>query len=385
MKMTKTVKTAVLAVAMLTATAPMAEAASTAKMYGYLDKATGQSFVPIRLFSEWSGAKVGWDNVSKQVTIVRDESQVTLTVGLKAADANGQPMTLSEAPFTDGGVTYVPLRFVTDALGLQAEWDASLVALKLHLADRTVALPVLDRGTRVAQQAPFARETRSFRVGKATLKAEMLTVSLLSPGVELSVALAGGKVGSTEELKKIADRAGAVAAMNGTFFDAYTDSATKNPYGYIVSGGRMVWTAPGDNRTILLFDANGNVEFADGGDFLKRFEQGDVAGALQAGPRLVRNGKVDVNVQAEGFKDPKILTGGGARSAIGVTRDHKLILATVPGATIPQMAELMKQAGALHAMNMDGGASSGLYYNGKYVTKPGRAISNALLISGPQN
>lgn len=92
------------------------------------------------------------------------------------------------------------------------------------------------------------------------------------------------------------------------------------------------------------------------------------------------NGKVSLNVAAEGFKDPKILTGGGARSALGLTRDHKLILLTTGGATIPQLAEMMKQAGAYQAMNLDGGASSGLYYNGKYLTSPGRQINNAIVV-----
>jgi exopolysaccharide biosynthesis protein len=41
---------------------------------------------------------------------------------------------------------------------------------------------------------------------------------------------------------------------------------------------------------------------------------------------------------------------------------------------------MMKQAGAYQAMNLDGGASSGLYYNGKYLTTPGRQISNAIVV-----
>ena len=32
-------------------------------------------------------------------------------------------------------------------------------------------------------------------------------------------------------------------------------------------------------------------------------------------------------------------------------------------------------------MNLDGGASSGLYYNGEYITRTGRQISNALIVS----
>ncbi|MFC5987214.1 phosphodiester glycosidase family protein [Marinicrinis lubricantis] len=122
------------------------------------------------------------------------------------------------------------------------------------------------------------------------------------------------------------------------------------------------------------------MEWIEGSQINEVYEQGQVAGAIQAGPRLITDGKKTVNPLAEGFKDPKILSNSGARSAIGITKDHYLILLTTSGATIPQLADLMLQAGAVNAMNLDGGASSGLVYNGQYITKPGRDISNALLI-----
>ena len=40
----------------------------------------------------------------------------------------------------------------------------------------------------------------------------------------------------------------------------------------------------------------------------------------------------------------------------------------------------MKNLGATDAMNFDGGASSGLYYKGKYITTPGRNIPVTLLV-----
>ena len=155
---------------------------------------------------------------------------------------------------------------------------------------------------------------------------------------------------------------------------------TKAPYGYIISGNEILKQSSGDRRTIFTYDKNHRAELIPGTDFLDRFKLGTIEGGLQAGPRLLTNGKVTLDVVKEGFKDPKILTGGGARSALGLTRDHKLILVTTGGATIPQLAEIMKQAGAYQAMNLDGGASSGLYYNGKYITTPGRKISNAIVI-----
>jgi len=49
-------------------------------------------------------------------------------------------------------------------------------------------------------------------------------------------------------------------------------------------------------------------------------------------------------------------------------------------ATVRQLADIMKALGAYDAMNLDGGASSGLWVQGKYLVQPGRSISNALLI-----
>jgi exopolysaccharide biosynthesis protein len=136
----------------------------------------------------------------------------------------------------------------------------------------------------------------------------------------------------------------------------------------------------GDKRTIIIFDEQNNVELIPGEEFVERYAAGGMEGALQVGPRLVTNGRITVNPKEEGFRDPKILTKAGARSAIGLTRDHKLLMLTTGGATIPELAQVMKQAGAYQAMNMDGGASSGLYYDGKYLTVPVRKISNALMI-----
>ncbi|GGG51448.1 phosphodiester glycosidase family protein [Paenibacillus radicis (ex Gao et al. 2016)] len=107
----------------------------------------------------------------------------------------------------------------------------------------------------------------------------------------------------------------------------------------------------------------------------------DVHTAIGAGPRLVKDGKLAVDPVKEGFSSPKILTDGGARSGIAIKKDGTVILATVPGATIKQWGNIMLSLGAYQAMNLDGGASSGLYASGKIVTIPGRQISNSLLFS----
>ncbi len=105
----------------------------------------------------------------------------------------------------------------------------------------------------------------------------------------------------------------------------------------------------------------------------------DVQEAVGAGPRLVTNGTITYEPEKEGFSSPKILSLGGRRSAIGVTRDGSVLLVIANGPTVAQLAQVMIKLGAVHAMNLDGGASSGLYCNGNMLCSPGRELSNALV------
>lgn len=110
------------------------------------------------------------------------------------------------------------------------------------------------------------------------------------------------------------------------------------------------------------------------------FSGGDFAGVetgLGAGPRLVKSGTAVFDPKTEGFTSTKILESSGARSAIGVKKDGTIVLVTTV-ATVKDLSGIMKELGCVDAMNLDGGASSGLYVNGRYITKPGRKLSNIL-------
>jgi len=110
------------------------------------------------------------------------------------------------------------------------------------------------------------------------------------------------------------------------------------------------------------------------------WQQGVIDGALSAGPRLITNGKITVNPEAENYTIPKITEYSMARSALGLTKDNKFLMVTVSSAKIEDLATIMQKLGAYNAMNIDGGASSGLYYKGKLLTTPGRDLSNALVV-----
>ncbi len=160
--------------------------------------------------------------------------------------------------------------------------------------------------------------------------------------------------------------------------------------GTIVSVGPGPQNIPGDGYVVLFAGGESNQisRLAPGKkcDFRPEFQCEDVdfwsnaQEALGCGPQLVADGQIAYDPLTEGFKSAKILSARGQRSAVGVTRDKQLLLVTCSGATVKQLASVMKALGAYDAMNLDGGASSCLWANGKYLTSPGRNIGNALMV-----
>lgn len=110
-----------------------------------------------------------------------------------------------------------------------------------------------------------------------------------------------------------------------------------------------------------------------------------VNGLISAGPYLVKKGEIIVNAEKEGFKEDKIIKNRAGRSALGLTKDNKLLLVTVPNVNIEELAQIMLNLGSVEAMNLDGGASSALYANGKVLTKPGRKLSTVLAVYDNSN
>jgi Phosphodiester glycosidase len=110
---------------------------------------------------------------------------------------------------------------------------------------------------------------------------------------------------------------------------------------------------------------------------------GDFANAREAiggGPQLLVTGDIATNPAAEGFTDPKIFH-TGKRSLVGVSQDQSEVIFAVADCAPVECARIMQGLGAYDAMELDGGASSGLWANGHYLVNPGREINNALVLT----
>jgi antitoxin (DNA-binding transcriptional repressor) of toxin-antitoxin stability system len=84
----------------------------------------GSVLVPMRGVFEALNARVRYVAATSTIIANRGESEIQLTLGASTAYVNGQTVPLSQPARSISGSTFVPLRFVADALGATVRWDA---------------------------------------------------------------------------------------------------------------------------------------------------------------------------------------------------------------------------------------------------------------------
>lgn len=82
-----------------------------------------RTMMPIRFIAENIGARVKWDQDFKIVTIELGERQIVIHVGSDTAYINGSAYTLDSPSYIDADRTYLPIRFVSEALLCEVDWN----------------------------------------------------------------------------------------------------------------------------------------------------------------------------------------------------------------------------------------------------------------------
>ncbi len=85
--------------------------------------ANGRTLVPVRAITEFLGSSVSWDNETREITISKDDTVITMTIGSTTAYVNGEAVELDEAPTIKNGRTLVPVRFIAESFNLSVDWD----------------------------------------------------------------------------------------------------------------------------------------------------------------------------------------------------------------------------------------------------------------------
>ena len=205
------------------------------------------------------------------------------------------------------------------------------------------------------------------------------------------------KVGYTTKLNEegqttsqIAENYDAIAAINGGAFvdQSSTSQWTGNggiPSGIVMSGGEVIHDDLGKgNKTALLAIDKLGVMIV-GKYSVDELKEKGFQEAFSFGPTLVVNGKMTPMSGDGGW-------GIAPRTAIGQRQDGAIILLVIDGrgvgslgATLKETQEIMYQLGAVNAMNLDGGKSTTLYYDGEVRNTPSnsmgeRAIPTAIIV-----
>jgi len=116
---------------------------------------SGRTFVPIRAVGELLGATVNYASGKVEVTTATAGS-VHLTVGGSSALVNGIATSLDAPPFIVEGTCYVPLRFVSEALGAQVSCDTPCRIVRVTVAGNELPLTVvIDRSSRLTYQGTW--------------------------------------------------------------------------------------------------------------------------------------------------------------------------------------------------------------------------------------
>lgn len=204
------------------------------------------------------------------------------------------------------------------------------------------------------------------------------------------------------EVSTLAERCGAYAAVNGSFFDM--DEG--NPVCYLRIDGRQV----GENTpaktdsvnrkyyqhaTLALRDGRPRLAVPDSN---RLWEDGlQDSNIMTAGPMLLRRGSL-----VPQRDDRTFVTNRHNRTALGLKPDGTTLLVVADGRfkhqaeglSIPELELVMRWLGCTEAINLDGGGSSTMYVQGKphggVVNYPSdnhqhdhegqRPVSNAILV-----
>lgn len=201
-------------------------------------------------------------------------------------------------------------------------------------------------------------------------------VSLLDPS-SIRTALAGGVFARnvTEPTSEIAERSGAIFAVNG---DYYGFRAT----GYVMRNGYLYRSSfrDEDQEDLVLYE-DGSLEIVKETDVTaEELRDAGATDIFSFGPGLVIDGEISVDENDE-VKRAQVTN---PRTAIGLLSPLHYLFVVSDGRTeesiglsLYDLAKLMKDLGCITAYNLDGGGSSTMWFNGKVLNNPttyGKAI-----------
>ena len=88
-----------------------------------------RTMVPLRFISEALGLKVDWDGANKTITI--GDGLAKLTIDSNIVNANGKDIKIDSPAKIKSGRTFVPLRAIAEITGAKVDWDGASKTVKI--------------------------------------------------------------------------------------------------------------------------------------------------------------------------------------------------------------------------------------------------------------
>ena len=98
----------------------------------YMDAEVGRVLVPVRFISEQLGAEVKWDADNMAVNIIKDGTNLGIKIGEKSYTVNGIRSSMDTEAFIKDGRTFVPIRFISEGLDVDVEWNQETYTVSLE-------------------------------------------------------------------------------------------------------------------------------------------------------------------------------------------------------------------------------------------------------------
>lgn len=92
----------------------------------------GTTYVPVRVILDAFGGQTGWDSQLKVVSVLRGDRYIELKVDQKTYRSNGEIKSSDVSPIVRSNRTLVPLRLVSEQIGLQVDWDQKTQSITIR-------------------------------------------------------------------------------------------------------------------------------------------------------------------------------------------------------------------------------------------------------------
>jgi exopolysaccharide biosynthesis protein len=181
---------------------------------------------------------------------------------------------------------------------------------------------------------------------------------------------------SGETTSSMAKRYNAFAAINAGGFVANEDLAEGSgsklgaPDGILISNGKVISNSLKIGEKICIAGITKDGVLLVGDYSVEEMVKLQVMDAVSFGPSLIVNGEKTITSGDGGW-------GTAPRTAIGQRKDGSILFLVVDGkyigrlaVTLRELQDILYEYGAYNAVNLDGGSSSTMYYNGEVISNP---------------